>query len=212
MPYLINTDVPVGSALNRLGSLIDVEINNPLSKDVLSYDPTTNTWVNDDAIGNIVSLTQAEYDALTQEEKMDSKKYYYITDDTITGAPVDDDDVSPTKVWSSQKVDGEIDSLNSALMWKQIATNVTSLSHDLSQYKEILIDIGFQGNVNHNSIHIITAELSATTHYYSSGYYRTTNDSIGVKVGVNTSGVTGGLVYVDGNTSPIASTFSVYAR
>ena len=115
MPYLINTDVPVGSALNRLGSLIDVEINNPLSKDVLSYDPTTNTWVNDDAIGNIVSLTQAEYDALTQDEKMDSKKYYYITDDTITGAPVDDDDVSPTKVWSSQKVDGEIDSLNSAL-------------------------------------------------------------------------------------------------
>lgn len=107
---------------------------------------------------------------------------------------------------------GGLNSLNSALEWKQIATNVTSLSHDLSQYKEILIDVGFQGNVNHNTIHIITAELSATTHYYSSGYYRTTNDSIGVKVGVNTSGVTGSLVYVDGNTTAISSTFSVYAR
>lgn len=107
---------------------------------------------------------------------------------------------------------GGLNSLNSALAWKQIATNVTSLSHDLSQYKEILIDVGFQGNVNHNTIHIITAELSATTHYYSSGYYRTTNDSIGVKVGVNTSGVTGSLVYVDGNTTAISSTFSVYAR
>ena len=114
--------------------------------------------------------------------------------------------------WQATNAGLELSSLNSAITWKQIATNVTSLSHDLSQYKEILIDVGFQGNVNHSTIHIITAELSATTHYYSSGYYRTTNDSIGVKVGVNTSGVTGSLVYVDGNTTAITSTFSVYAR
>lgn len=114
--------------------------------------------------------------------------------------------------WQATNAGIQLSLLNSALTWKQIATNVTSLSHDLSQYKEILIDVGFQGNVNHNTIHIITAELSATTHYYSSGYYRTTNDSIGVKVGLNTSGVTGSLVYVDGNTTAISSTFTVYAR
>ena len=173
-----------------------------------------------------ITLHQAQYDALSEAEQMADENWFYIDDIKSIGAELDDSAISPAKVWSSQKTNSEIQdvqdqvdinttdigTLNSALMWKQIATNVTSLSHDLSQYKEILIDIGFQGNVNHNSIHIITAELSATTHYYSSGYYRTTNDSIGVKVGVNTSGVTGGLVYVDGNTSPIASTFSVYAR
>lgn len=74
MSYLINTNVPVGSALNRLGSLIDVEINNPLGKDVLSYDSATQTWVND----------------------------------ASTGAPIDDDDVSTSKTWSSDKINSKL--------------------------------------------------------------------------------------------------------
>ena len=108
MSYLINTNVPVGSALNRLGSLIDVEINNPLGKDVLSYDSATQTWVNDDSIGNIVSMTQAQYDQLPTAEKQDPKKYYYITDTTISGAPIDDDAVSTSKTWSSDKINSKI--------------------------------------------------------------------------------------------------------
>jgi hypothetical protein len=108
MSYLINTNVPVGSALNRLGSLIDVEINNPLGKDVLSYDSATQTWVNDDSIGNIVSMTQEQYDQLSTAEKQDPKKYYYITDATISGAPIDDDAVSTSKTWSSDKINSKL--------------------------------------------------------------------------------------------------------
>ena len=59
---------------------------------------------------NSIVLTQAQYDALPQSEKEDISKIYYISDAQITpgGAVIDDNDIAPDKLWSSQKTSTEI--------------------------------------------------------------------------------------------------------
>ena len=53
-----------------------------------------------------VRLTQAEYDVLTNEQKHDTTKIYYITDGASPsgGVQIDDTTTALDKVWSSQKV------------------------------------------------------------------------------------------------------------
>ena len=92
MSYIINQDVPVGSALTQLDALSDVNISNPQDGDVLSYNGTTGKWVQNSNMtvtsgttnitgcnwvrtGNIAILTFAGV-ANTSN-----------TDVTITGAP-----------------------------------------------------------------------------------------------------------------------------
>ena len=58
---------------------------------------------------NIIPVTQTEYNALSSAEKNDVNKWYYITDATASGAPIDDYTVATNKLWSSNKVDGELD-------------------------------------------------------------------------------------------------------
>lgn len=165
-------------------------------------------WINAPE-GTDLSVVSDEYDVTATYNTGDyciySNTLYICISDNVTGT------FDPT-YWDQTSCAEQFTSLNSALEWKKIANGVTTLSHDLTQYKEIIVDVGFQSGVNHASIHIMVAELVSTTHYYSSGYYRTSNDSIGVKIGVNTNGVTGSTVYVDGNATAISSTFSVYAR
>lgn len=57
-----------------------------------------------------VRLTKAQYDALTEEEKHDTTKVYYITDYTPmpVNAELNDTVTASNKVWSSQKVTDEI--------------------------------------------------------------------------------------------------------
>ena len=66
----------------------------------------------------LIHKTQAEYDALPSEEKLDPTKDYLITDATLSGAPLDDSSISNGKVWSSQKVNNEIGALNSNMTYK----------------------------------------------------------------------------------------------
>lgn len=70
--------VSAGSA--SLAGLTDVDLDNPTDGQALVYDATNQEWVNGEA-GNTdyVELTQAEYDALTEEEKMNGT-LYFITD------------------------------------------------------------------------------------------------------------------------------------
>lgn len=69
-------------------------------------------------IRQTIPLTSAQYAQLTSAEKMDVDKDYIITDANVTAAPIDDDSVSRNKVWSSYKVDEELDTLNSAIAAK----------------------------------------------------------------------------------------------
>lgn len=56
-----------------------------------------------------VILTQAQYDALSQVEKEDLTKVYYISDAESGGdIQIDDTTTSTNKVWSSQKTSNEI--------------------------------------------------------------------------------------------------------
>ena len=66
-------------------------------------------------IRQTIPLTSAQYAQLTSAEKMDVDKDYIITDENATTAPIDDSSVSRNSVWSSYKVDEELDTLNSAL-------------------------------------------------------------------------------------------------
>ena len=66
-------------------------------------------------IRQTIPLTSAQYAQLSSAEKMDVDKDYIITDANGTIAPIDDDSVSRNKVWSSYKVDDELDTLNSKI-------------------------------------------------------------------------------------------------
>jgi hypothetical protein len=69
-------------------------------------------------IRQTIPLTSAQYAQLTSAEKMDVDKDYIITDENATAAPIDDSSVSRNSVWSSYKVDDELDTLNSAIKSK----------------------------------------------------------------------------------------------
>lgn len=70
--------VSAGSA--SLAGLTDVDLNSPTDGQALVYDAANQEWVNGEA-GNAdyVELTQAEYDALTPEQKTNGT-LYFITD------------------------------------------------------------------------------------------------------------------------------------
>ena len=70
--------VSAGSA--SLAGLTDVDLNSPTDGQALVYDLVNQKWVNGNA-GNTdyVELTQAEYDALTEEQKTNGT-LYFITD------------------------------------------------------------------------------------------------------------------------------------
>jgi hypothetical protein len=56
-------------------------------------------------IRQTIPMNSAAYAQLTSAEKMDPDKDYIITDLNATSAPIDDNNTSNNKVWSSQKTD-----------------------------------------------------------------------------------------------------------
>ena len=88
-----------------LSGLEDANITNPSEKDALCYDATNEVWINKSGVlREIVQKTQAQYDALTSEEKHDPTKIYEITDAQTISADIDDSSVSVGKTWSSSKI------------------------------------------------------------------------------------------------------------
>ena len=74
-----------------LEDLDDVEITNPSDGDALVYDEEEEKWVNGEGGGgnaNEQVLTKAEYDALTEEQKMNNTTYYINDADTWTSKEV----------------------------------------------------------------------------------------------------------------------------
>ncbi len=81
-----------GTTIDELNDIGDVNIGNPSSGQVLKYDADNDEWVNGDDTGGTeaVELTQAQYDALTPEQKSDPTKVYYITDAPSSDLDIDD--------------------------------------------------------------------------------------------------------------------------
>lgn len=126
-------------------------------------------------IRQTIPLTSAQYAQLTSAEKMDVDKDYIITDANATAAPINDDSVSRNSVWSSYKVDEELDTLNSALSNKADTSALTPLK----VYGIVATLSAHQGNGNFrignlpgNTVPICVAPWSATdcnmTLFYSS--------------------------------------------
>ena len=66
-----------------------------------------------------ITLTKAEYNALSTAEKNDPNKFYYITDAYATSVDIEDSVVAPNAVWSSQKIRLELDQLQGSILTKQ---------------------------------------------------------------------------------------------
>ena len=72
-----------GSGASALEDLTDVNITMPTDGQALIYDSNSNEWVNSDVSAtDMVSLTQAEYDALVIAGTVDPDIFYFITDAT----------------------------------------------------------------------------------------------------------------------------------
>ena len=78
----------------------------------------------------IIPKTQEEYDDLPSSEKQDPKKFYCITDQTLSGAPPDDNSISNGKVWSAQKINNELTSVNGDIT--TINGEITDIQGDIS--------------------------------------------------------------------------------
>lgn len=84
------TEVTVCNELkSNLSELSDINLSNPTDGQALVYDGANGKWTN----GNISSaneqvLTKAEYDALTEEQKMNNTTYYINDADTWTSKEV----------------------------------------------------------------------------------------------------------------------------
>lgn len=150
----------------------------------------------------------ASLTAMTQQSGINYSNGIYeiqlCTYDVSTSTISNVTDTFPTLVTTA--------TLNSRTTWKTIATGVTTLTHDFTQYQELLVDVAIAGVVNHATIHLITASLNSSSKNYLTGFYRSNSDCVGVRVIIKNNGITGCAVYADGNTSPISSTFTVYAR
>ena len=62
MGYFIHEDQPAGLPLANVDQLNDVNITSPANKDVLSYDSTSQKWVNDSSINSaLASMFKGDY-------------------------------------------------------------------------------------------------------------------------------------------------------
>ena len=85
MSYIINQNVPVGSALDLLGSLSDVNISNPSNGDCIVYNSTTGKWENSD---DLSTLNSALNQTITRERTIPSTSIAANGTGTINlGAP-----------------------------------------------------------------------------------------------------------------------------
>ena len=62
-----------------------------------------------------ITLTKALYDLLSNDEKNDPDRFYYIDDIYVTGADIDDTTTAQDSTWSSYKINLEISQLSGSL-------------------------------------------------------------------------------------------------
>lgn len=96
-----------------------------------AYDASGNAITGSFSPSYHITLTQAQYDLVSQQEKMADENFFYITDAVVVGADIDDTTTSSSKVWSSSKTNSEISSVNTAQNNKH---KVTSFSVSTSSW------------------------------------------------------------------------------
>lgn len=98
-----------------------------------------------------VRLTKAQYDALTEEEKHDTTKVYYITDYTPmpVNAELNDTVTASNKVWSSQKVASELSGILTYpnMVWL-CATTGYVIPENITDSSKWELDSGITTNTN----------------------------------------------------------------
>lgn len=70
-----------------------------------------------------VEITQAEYDALSNDKKNDENVVYFITDGKSGGAGIDDDKISTDSTWSSANIQIHLEEKVSKVDGKGLSTN-----------------------------------------------------------------------------------------
>ena len=99
----------------------------------------------DELAKKVITLTKAQYDALSSTEKNDPKKVYYVTDyDPISVAEIDDTVAALNKVWSSSKVSSEIADSRIQLLF-EVKTNTSHPTIAAGNSADIVIDASKTG-------------------------------------------------------------------
>lgn len=186
-----------------------------------------------------VEMTQAEYDLLPESEKMNGA-IYFITDGdvsypsasqmrydntesqipstTVQGA-IDElkIEIGNTNISSigDGTVTGAVNALNNGLMWKQLASGVSSsVGTSLSSvdYRELLL-VARLSNAAYSVI-ALKAEIDAGETLWSSGVFFRSNTWIGVQFGYSVGTQTITLSYANNSGTDVlsTSTYSVYYR
>ena len=104
---MANNKVLLGNEV--LIDLTDSTVNpNVLLAGYKAYDASGNAITGEFSPSYHITLTQAQYDQLSQTEKMADENFFYITDAVVVGADIDDTTTSTTSVWSSSKTNIEL--------------------------------------------------------------------------------------------------------
>jgi len=102
-----------GGGSSTLAGLTDVDLTSPTDGQALVYDAYNSKWINGTGGGsaNMTELTQAEYDALEQAGLLVEDMMYFITDgqSPVSTDIIDDTTTAADKVWSSDKVETELE-------------------------------------------------------------------------------------------------------
>jgi hypothetical protein len=128
---IINGNRSVANALDgiptELSELSDVNIaSTPEDGQVLSYDATSDKWVAGAPGSSGVELTQAEYDALTPEEKTNGSEYFIIDG---TNAPIEAANIL-------------YDNEDSGLVASDVQNAIDELNYNMSSLEFDLEDLG----------------------------------------------------------------------
>lgn len=107
----------------------------------------------------IIAKTQSQYDALPIAEKTDPSKYYCITDQTLSGAPLDDDSISNGKVWSAQKIGNELAARDSDI--SDIQNDITTLNSKSLKYFNTHTGVVAITNTGTNDMYYATLSIQA---------------------------------------------------
>ena len=164
----------------EIGDLTDVTVSNPSNGQVLKYNSTSQKWENGTGGGggNVVELTQAQYDAL---QNPDPDTTYVITDSTA----IDMDDYA---------LKTEIEELTAGKADKQ---NVTANTNAMKfpHWNE-------QGVITGAESSSVVSNKSVNINGNSSSFYGLNNSGLGPVYGPTSAGTSGQIVKSNGSGAP----------
>ena len=111
-----------------------------------------------------------------------------------------------------EKLREDINTINSNLLWKELANDKLEVDISNLEYKELLIMFHIVENnafTNALTIHILGKITETEPRYYNTGYYMNENENCGIRVAVSNSAIVHNKTYLNGGAT-VPSMFVYY--